>query len=71
MDILADETEEHLKFYRSLSQTDLNAGFAEDQKTALSVVAELKRLAETQGDTEYLNQLKARFDIFQVSGVRG
>ncbi len=71
MEILAQETEEHLNFYRTLSQADLNAGFGEDQRTALQVVNELKRLAETQGDTEYLNELKSRFDVYQVSSVRG
>ncbi len=71
MDILADETEEYLNFYRSLSQEDLNAGFADDQKTTLQVASELQRMAEQAGDTEYLNELKARFDTYQVSGVRG
>ncbi len=71
MEILADETEEYLRFYRSLSQQDLNSGFAEDQRTALQVVSELKRLAQTQGDTEYLNELSSRFDSYQVANVRG
>ena len=71
MEILADETQEYLEFYRSLTQEDLNAGFAEDQRTALQVVAELKRLAQQQGDTEYVNELSARFDGYQVSNIRG
>ncbi len=71
MQILAKETEEHLRFYRSLSQEDLNSGFAGDQSQALQVVQELLRLATSEGDTEYVNELKARFDAYQVSGLQG
>ncbi len=71
MEILADETEDYLRFYRSLSQDDLNKGFKDDQRTALDVVQELKRLAQEEGDTEYLNALNARFNVYQVTEVRG
>ncbi len=70
MEILANETEEYLRFYQSLSVQDLNAGFEGDQRTALQqVVPELKRLAQQKGDTEYLNELNARFDPYQVTSI--
>ncbi|NND05117.1 MAG: DUF2723 domain-containing protein [Saprospiraceae bacterium] len=70
IEILADEMEEYLRFYRSLSQEDLSAGFKPDQNTALrQVVPELKRLAQSKGDTEFLNELNARFEPYQVSNI--
>lgn len=71
MQILADETEQYLKFFRSLSREDFNMGFADDQRTALQVVGELERLATTNNDTEYLNELKTRFDGYKVDGLKG
>jgi tetratricopeptide (TPR) repeat protein len=71
IEILANETEEFLKFYQSLSREDFNKGFAEDQRTALQVIGELERLATSNADTEYLNELKSRFDVFKVAGVKG
>ncbi|MCB0664323.1 MAG: DUF2723 domain-containing protein, partial [Saprospiraceae bacterium] len=71
MQILARETEQYLKFYRSLSREDLNMGFAEDQRTAMQVVQELERLASSNNDTEYLNELKSRFDSYKVDGLKG
>jgi tetratricopeptide (TPR) repeat protein len=71
IEILANETEEYLEFYQSLSREDFNKGFAEDQRTALQVVNELERLATSNGDNEYLNELKTRFDVYKVSGVTG
>ena len=70
MQILANETEEYLRFYRSLSPSALQAGFSEDQKSALTVVRELKRMATTANDTEYLNELNQRFSIYEVSGIQ-
>ncbi len=71
MEILADEMEDFLRFYQSLSQQDLNMGFAQDQKIALQVSAQLQQLATQQGDTEYVNELKSRFDVFQLANVKG
>lgn len=71
IEILADETEQFLKFYQSLSREDFNKGFAEDQRTALQVIGELERLATSNADTEFLNELKSRFDVYKVAGVKG
>ena len=71
MQILADEMQEYLKFYQSLSTQDLNMGFADDQRSALQAVNELERLATKQGDTEYVNELKSRFDIYKTAAVKG
>jgi len=71
MEILADEMEDFLRFYQSLSQQDLNMGFAQDQKIALQVANQLQQLAAQQGDTEYVNELKSRFDVFQLANVKG
>ncbi|MDH3648177.1 MAG: DUF2723 domain-containing protein [Saprospiraceae bacterium] len=71
LDILAADTEENLAFYQSLSTEALNAGFAADQRAALQVVGEMKRMATTANDTEFLNELKQRFDVYEVQGVKG
>ncbi len=71
LEILADETEDLLAFYQSLSTEDLNAGFASDQRAALQIVTEMKRMATTANDTEFLNELKQRFDVYEVQGVKG
>jgi hypothetical protein len=71
MQILADETQEYLKFYQSLSPQDFNMGFAEDQRVAIQSVNELERLATQQGDTEFVNELKSRFDVYKTAAVKG
>lgn len=71
MEILDDQTEQYLRFYQSLSPQDLRMGFNGDQKTWLSVADELQRLANANNDTEYANELKAMFDTYRTSAVKG
>ncbi len=67
---LADETEEYMEFYRSLSQQDLNSGFVEDQRSWLQVIDELQRLANKNADTEFANELKTRLDQFKITNTK-
>ena len=71
MRTLANVTEEHLAFYESLSPSDLTMSFRTDQNSYVQTSRELLRLAQAVGDTEFENELKARFAKFEVSNVKG
>ncbi|MCB0643480.1 MAG: DUF2723 domain-containing protein, partial [Phaeodactylibacter sp.] len=66
LEILADETLEHLRFYNSLSQDDLEAGFAQDFGLAMRTKDDLLAAAKRGGDKEFEDQLNAMFAEFNI-----
>ncbi len=61
MQILADETEDKLRFYDSLPARQLNQGFGGDQQRDRQAAEIMLRFAQAVGDEAGLQALQARF----------
>ncbi len=61
LEILAKEAHQHLRFYESLSEVDLQRGFSQDQRAFVQVTQELRRLANKNGDAEFLKYMESKF----------
>ena len=64
--ILAKETAEYLNFYQSLDPSDLESGFASDQRLAINAKNSLLGLVTELGDSNFTEQLNS---IFQNTGA--
>lgn len=70
MAILANETEEHLKFYNSLPIDELQMGFESDYAFALRTKDDLMRMARQLKDQALEEEYKSRFDPYDVRQLR-
>ena len=66
LDILAEETLAHLRFYNSLDQDDLEAGFGQDFGLAMRTKDDLITAAERGGDAAFKQQLENMFVDFKI-----
>ncbi len=70
MQILAQETEEHLHFYSNLSIDELQSGFETDYAYALRSKDDLIRMAQQIKDTELEKEYKSRFAPYDLERLR-
>lgn len=66
LEILANETAEHLKFYFSLDPVDLESSFDTDYRLADRTMNDILDAVKRSGDTEFENQLKSMFEPYQL-----
>jgi len=66
MEILAEETRQHLNFFYSLDQDDLQAGFGRDFQAFNQTKDDLIRLAKAAGDEDFVKELQAMFQEYTV-----
>ena len=66
LEILANETAEHLKFYFSLDPSDLESSFDTDYRLADRTMNDILDAVKRSGDTEFENQLKSLFEPYQL-----
>ena len=64
MKILAKEMAEYLKFYTSLDNDDLEAGFSNDFSYALRTTEDLQNMAMQANDKAYADELKEMFKAY-------
>ena len=65
MEILAEDTEQHLRFFESLDTEKLILGFRNEADSYLRTKNELLRLAKQAGDSEFEELLKSKFTPFE------
>ena len=66
LEILADHTEQHLRFFESLDAEKLILGFRSEAEGFLRTKDELIRLAQQAGDKEFEEFLKNKFAPFEI-----
>ncbi len=67
MKTLAKETLQYLKFYTSLDNDDLEAGFSNDFSYALRTVDDLQTMAKQGNDEAYAKELKELFKAYTAT----
>ena len=67
MKTLAHETTQYLKFYTSLDNDDLEAGFSNDFSYALRTVDDLQAMAKQGNDEAYAKELKEMFKAYSAT----
>jgi Protein of unknown function (DUF2723) len=65
IEILAKNTLENLKFYRSIGDDVLN-GFQQDYESSVQIMGDLIQLVRKNGDTAFADQLEKDFDPYNV-----
>lgn len=65
--ILADETEDWLKFYFSLSVQEIESGFSQDLSMTDRTKEDLMTIAKDAGDEAFLTELKTKFAPYDTS----
>ena len=68
MEILANRLANHLRFYNSIDVDVLESSFETDYLLAMRTKDDLIRDARQNNDTEFLNELEAKFQPYQVEG---
>ena len=68
MAILADQIADQLRFYNSIDADVLESSFQTEYLLAMRTKDDLIRDAKQNNDTEFLNELEAKFQPYQVQG---
>ncbi|MCB0566176.1 MAG: DUF2723 domain-containing protein [Phaeodactylibacter sp.] len=68
MAILADQIADQLRFYNSIDADVLSSSFETEYLLAMRTKDDLIRDARQNNDTEFLNELEAKFQPYQVEG---
>ena len=69
--ILAEETRDHLEFYYSLDQTELQQGFEQDFALAMRTKDDVLRAARATGDEALIQELTDKLGAFTTDRVPG
>ena len=69
IEILAEETRQHLNFYYSLDQDDLQAGFGRDFASFNQTKDDLIRMVQAGKDDAYAKELQTMFQEYSVNNV--
>ncbi|MCP3928497.1 MAG: DUF2723 domain-containing protein [Bacteroidetes bacterium] len=67
LEILANETADHLNFYFSLDPDDLQAGFSQDYSLVNRTKDDVLRAVQATGDTVFIEELKTLFAPYELS----
>ncbi len=65
LEILAEETAERLAFYESLDPNVIESSFSTDYALSYRAMDDIRRAAEQNNDTEFIERLNALFQDFQ------
>ena len=69
MEILADETEKHMRFYTSLDPDVLSNSYQFDYERAQFTMTRLMQDAEKNKDDAFFKKLQARFEPYRVEAI--
>jgi hypothetical protein len=67
LEILAGEIADQLEFFESIDSNVLQNSFPNDYGLSMQLMDQLLRIAEDEGDTEFLQRLEGLFAPFQVN----
>ncbi len=67
LEILAGEVADQLEFFESIDPNVLQSSFPNDYGLSMQLMDQLLRIAEEEGDTEFLQRLESLFASFQVN----
>jgi len=71
LEILARETADRLAFYESIDPAVIESSFSTDYALAYRSMDDIRRAAERNGDTEFLEQLREMFAAFEFEVPEG